>query len=341
MNRRYWALLLLPLVLAGYLALQRAPQTPARTTGWQPGDWWLVATRAPAAHLRRTPSGWLPGATYRFTVVGAESRGGQDCWQVRLDLVMADGAPQALATLYYTRERLSLVGGRYFGPGGLVLDWPEALAYLPLPVDLPRLDRTAPGRPLEESKNGRILKAEALDPAPGQTQVWSDQAPWWLRFEADGILQAELADTSWWDGATKRTLNWRRILTGPASPPAVGPFSIGPTEPPRPAAAGPQRIVSLTVEMGGHLAGEARGANLPWQPGTYALPLTLDGRAVGVLYCSVLDPAQGRVRLDRLVLNQPEYVNRVLTGLEGEWPEAAPLDVASGGVRVHMERGAR
>jgi len=341
MMRRYWLPLVLLLAVAGYIALPHVPSASRRDSGWRPGDWWLVTTRVPAAHLRKTPSGWVPGATYRFTVMDAERWRSEDCWRVRLDLMTADGVPQTLATLYYTRERLSLAGGRYIGPGRLVLDWPDAIAYLPLPVDLPRLEQVPRGRPLEERRKGRRLKAEALDPLPGQTQVWSDQAPWWLRFEADGIVQAELADTSWWEGRTARSVNWRRTLTGPGNPPAVGPFSVGPTEAPRAAVAGPQRTVSLTLEMAGHLAGEARGVTLPWQPGTYALPLTLDGRAVGVLYCSVLDPTRARLRLDRVVLNQPDYVDRAFTGLEGEWPEAAPLDLVSGDVTAHVERGAR
>ena len=339
MLRRYWLPLALLLAVAVYLAVRPFPSLPGRSGGWRPGDWWLVTTRVPAAHLRKAPTGWVAGATYRFTVEDAEHWRGKDCWRVRLDLVAGDGVPQPLATLYYTRDRLSLAGGRYFGPGRLVVNWPEASAYLPLPVDLPRLDRMAPGRPMEERKQGRRLTAEALDPAPGQTQVWSDQAPWWLRFEADGIMQAELKDASWWQESTIRSVVWRRTLTGPESPPSVGPFSLAPAQPPRPAAAGPRRVVSLSLEMGGHLAGEVREAELSWQPGTYALPLTLDGRAVGILYCSVLDPARARLRLDRVVLNQPEYVDRALSGLEGEWSPFGGLDLAQGDLQVHVERG--
>lgn len=349
--RRFWVPLLLAAIFGGYYWIG-APFGPegGASGAWRRGDWWVVTTRVPPSHLRKAPSGWPAGPTYRFIVQRAERWRGQNCWLVRLEQLPAGaGLSQPVADLYYTRDRLMLVGGRYFGPGGQVLPWPEAAAYLRLPVELPRLQSKPEGRPVRLTRRGIDLQAEALDLAPHQTQVWSSQAPWWLRFSLDGVLEAELTDTSWWNPPGRRSLDWRRVLTGPEGQTPLSPFSLQqdglllPATAPEPA--GPAEGVGLparvkaTLRLDGVLTAEVRGAEVPGRRGTYVLPLySAAGSEVGVLYCSVLDAAAGRVRLDRLVLTEPEYVDRALNGMEGVWTASGELHLAQGNLAVHMER---
>lgn len=350
--RRFWVPLLLATVFGGYywIGAPFGPGGGGVPEAWRRGDWWVVTTRVPPSHLRKAPSGWLPGPTYRFTVQRAERWRGQNCWLVRLEQLLAGaGLPSAVADLYYSKHRLVLVGGRYFGPGGQVLPWPEAAAYLRLPVELPRLEGKPEGRPVRLSRRGIDLQAEALDLGPGQTQVWSGQAPWWIRFSLDGVVEAELIDTSWWNRPGRYSLDWRRVLTGPENRAPMSPFSLQQGGLPLPATApepagqaervGPPAHVAATLRLNGALTAEVRGAELPGRRGTYVLPLySAAGAQVGVLYCSVLDPAAGRVRLDRLVLTEPEYVDRTLNGMEGVWSASGEIHLAQGDLAVHMER---
>lgn len=346
--RRFWVPLLLVAAFGGYYLLGPARDLPAGNSGpWQRGDWWVVTTRLPPSTLRKAPSGWLPGPTYRFTVQRPERWRGENCWLVRLEqLPTGAGLPSPVAALYYTRDRLVLVGGHYFGPGSQVLDWPEAAAYLRLPLELPRLEGKPRGRPVELHRRGLSVQAEALDLGPRQTQVWSGQAPWWVRFSFDGVLEAELMDTSWWNQPRRRSLDWRQVLTGPEGRAPTSPFSLGPESSAVPASAdlgqagGPARTIAATVRLDGQLAGEVRQGQVPWQRGTYVLSLaSAAGRQVGVLYVSLLDMKAGRVRLDRLILTEPEYVDRTLSGMEGEWGASTALELVGGDLTIRMEKG--
>lgn len=344
--RRYWLSLLLIGALGGVGIGVFSPDLhPTRGGPWHRGDWWVVSTRLPPDPLRMATLNWVPGPTYRFTVLEARRARGQDCWRVALDQLPAAGAPARLAELFYTRDRLALVDGRYFAPGGQVIDWPAAMTYLQVPVVLVRLEGVARGRPVNVPRRGFNLKAEALDVAPGQTQVWSGGAPWWVRFYAEGRLKAELVDASWWYSDRRPDWDWRQVLEGPAGDTPFDPFQPLPRTVPS-AAAGEtaparERPVGVMVWLNGQIVGELKQGKLPWQRGTAVLSLrSRREEQVGVLYFSLIDPDAGRIRLERLVLTRPQYLDRSLVDLEGVCSGGRPLSLTSGDLRVQIELGA-
>ncbi len=360
MNVRQWGLDRLKgaLVAAGLLGVLlwagvRPGGLPSQAGGaWRPGDWWVVATRVPPDALRMATLGWSDGPVYRFTVRDAVRTRGTACWRLELEQLPAAGPTVRLADLFYTRDRLVLVDARYYAPGNQDVGWPSAAAYVRLPVVLPRLEGVAQGRPVAVPRQGIVLRAEALEPAPGQTQVWSDAAPWWVRFSADGIVRAELTDASWWHRDRRPSLNWRGVLKGSPGDAPPGPYRLGSAAPAaiptastagntRAADAAATRPVTVRLWLDGQLAGELRQAQVAWRQGTVPLPLSARrGQQVGVLYLSLLDPAAGRLRLEHLVMTRPEYLDQALSGLEGSWAGRKPLKLAAGRLRVEIEVGA-
>lgn len=348
--RKGWGVgLVAAVVLAALLWLGVRPGgRPAQAGTWRQGDWWVVSTRVPRDAARMATLGWSDGPVYRFTVRDAAKVKGSACWRVELEQLPAGGQPIRLASLFYTRDRLVLVDARYYAPGGQEVGWPSAAAYIRLPVVLPRLDRVAQGRSLSVPRQGVVLRAEALEPAPGQTQVWSDGAPWWVRFNADGLLRAELTDSSWWHQQRRPSQNWRQTLKGspgemPSTPYQQGSAAPTATTPPGSAEAptpATKRPVTVKLWLDGQLAGETREGEVPWQQGTVPLSMYRRGEQAGVLYFSVLDPAAGKLRLDRLVLIRPEYLDQPLSDLEGVWAGNGPLKLATGKVKVEIQMGA-